>query len=105
MPGMDHVRFMPDFRRKPVLDMTPDGQFVGPPPRPVWMTRLIAGAVLVAVAAGCIALAALAFWLLLAAIPVAIVAGLVAWAGLRLQLWRARRGAGRSRAMFRPGPL
>jgi high-affinity Fe2+/Pb2+ permease len=94
---------MPDFRRKPVLDMTPDGQFVGPSPRPAWMVRLIAGAVLVAVAAGCIAIAALAFWVALALIPIAIVAGLVAWAGLRFQLWRARRGMGRNRAMFRSG--
>lgn len=94
---------MSDFRRKPVLDMTPDGQFVGPPPRPTWMTRLIAGAVLLAVAAGCVAVAALTFWVALALIPVAIVAGLVAWGAFRFQLWRMRKQMGRNRAVFRPG--
>ncbi|MGC8468678.1 MAG: hypothetical protein ACP5NI_02120 [Acetobacteraceae bacterium] len=64
------------------LDLTPDGEF-RTPPAPSWSTRLLRAAILVAVVAGGLALAALALWFALLLIPVAIVAGLIAWAMLR----------------------
>ena len=74
------------------LDMTPDGQFRKPPGVPI-STRIIAGAVLLAVVAGGLAFAALALWLALALIPVAIVAVLVVVATIRFKMWQARRRA------------
>lgn len=74
------------------LDMTPDGRFRAPPRVPV-STRIIAGAVLLAVVATGLAFAALAFWVFLMLIPVAIVAVVVAVGMIRFKLWRARRGS------------
>ena len=72
--------------------MTPDGRFRAPPRVPV-STRIIAGAVLLAVVAAGLAFAALALWVALALIPVAIVAAVVAVATFRFRVWRARRRA------------
>jgi fatty acid desaturase len=86
------VRFGEWGRKQPPdLEMTADGVFVERRPPPPWLVRVIAVAILVAVIAGAIALAALALWFALILIPVAIVAVLIAWAGFRFQLWRARR--------------
>ena len=74
------------------LDMTPDGRFRAPP-RMAVSTRIIAGAVLLAVVAAGLALAALALWVALALIPIAIVAVVVAVVTIRFKLWRARRRA------------
>lgn len=74
------------------IDMTPDGEFRTPPRTPV-STRIIAGAVLLAVVAGGIAFAALALWVALTLIPVVLGAILVAVGMIRFQLWRARRAA------------
>jgi hypothetical protein len=73
------------------LDMTLDGEFRKPPRVPV-STRIIAGAVLVAVIAGGLAFAALALWVALAMIPVLLIAVVVAVATIRFKIWRARRG-------------
>ncbi len=73
--------------------MTPDGQFRTPPRRNPIATRIIAGAVLVAVAATGVALAALALWVALTLIPVILAAVLIAVLTIRFQLWRARRNA------------
>lgn len=82
--------------------MTPDGQFVGPRPTR-WTGRVAAWAILVAAMAVAIAVGAFAFWVMLTLIPVAIIAGLVAWIALRFQLWRAgRRSVGGERGPFRP---
>ena len=78
------------------LDMTPDGRFREPPRLPV-STRIIAGAVLLAVVATGLAFAALAFWVFLLLIPVAIVAVVVAVVMIRFKLWRARRRGSASR--------
>ncbi len=77
------------------IDMTPDGQFRAPPRLPI-STRIIAGAVLVAIIAAGLAFAAFALWIALALIPVAIVAVLVAVAAFRFKLWQARRRAAAS---------
>jgi hypothetical protein len=46
--------------------------------------------------AAALAVAALALWFALILIPVAIVAGLIAWLSFRYRLWRARRDDWRS---------
>ncbi len=74
------------------LDMTPDGRFTTPPRAPI-STRIIAGAVLLAVVAGGLAFAALALWVALLLIPVVIVAVLVAVITIRFKMWQARRRA------------
>jgi len=90
-----------------LIDMFPDGRFrptglppggpFGPSPLGARVFRL---AVIVAVVAGLLGAAFLAFWFALVLIPVAFIAGLVAWASLRFQLWRARRGGGGSVRRF-----
>jgi hypothetical protein len=80
----------------PTLDMTPEGEFRRPPRAPIGM-RIAAGAILVALLAGGIAAAALAFWLAVMLVPVIAGAILVGYLALRFQLWRARgsfRGSG-----------
>lgn len=74
----------------PLLDLTPEGEFRRPPVSP-WPMRLARWAILIAIVAGGLALAMLAFWLLLIMIPVAIAAGLVAYGALRFQHWRNSR--------------
>jgi predicted lysophospholipase L1 biosynthesis ABC-type transport system permease subunit len=83
-------------RSGPQLDMTPDGQFVGPRP-PTAVEKLLRYAIIVAVIAGLAALAALALWLALVLIPIALAAALVAYAVFRWRVWRMSRAAhGRS---------
>ncbi len=78
-----------------------NGEYVAAP-GPVWPLKLGVAAILAAVVLGGVALAALALWVALLLIPVAIVAGLVGWAALRFQLWRAQgRGAGQDGRAFR----
>ena len=72
--------------------MTPDGQFRTPYRSP-FTTQIFAGAVLVAVVAGGLALAAFALWIALLLVPVAIVAIAFAVLVLRFKLWQARRNA------------
>jgi uncharacterized membrane protein len=83
------LRFSYRAERSPVLDMTPDGRFRAPPARPGALTQIGLIAFAVALLAGGLAIAALALWFALAIIPVAIAAGLVAYAIFRFQLWRA----------------
>jgi hypothetical protein len=74
----------------PLLDLTPDGQF-RQPARPPWATRVAAWALVVALIAGGLAGAAVALWLALTLIPIALVAGLVAYGAFRFNLWRTGR--------------
>jgi hypothetical protein len=69
--------------------MSPDGSFRGPA-RPPLTARVGGVALLLAAVAGAAGLAALALWLALALIPIALGAALVAWAAFRFQVWRAR---------------
>ncbi len=80
-------------RSGPQLDMTPDGQFVELPPETA-SEKLFRYGVAVAVLAGMAAMAALALWLALALIPVAIVGGLIAYGAFRWRMWRLGRSAG-----------
>ena len=78
------------------IDMTPDGRFRAPPPAPI-SGKIMRVALLVAVVATAGTLAALAFWLALTLIPIAIGAGLVAYGVIRYRMWKA------SVSLRRPG--
>jgi hypothetical protein len=82
------------------LDMTPDGQFRRKPGLP-FMERIFLGAVIVAVVAGGFALSALAFWLALFLLPVALVAGVIAWGVLKMMSTRRSPSVGGQRDPFR----
>lgn len=89
--------------RPPQIDMTPDGRFRDPPAVPL-ATRIARTAIVVAALAGVVAVLILMLWFALALIPIAIGAGLVAWAAIRFQLWRMRRATASSgaRSVWRP---
>ena len=78
-----------------------DGRFRAPARAP-WPMRIAGIALVVAVLAGALVVAVLALWLLAALIPVVVVAGVVAWAAISWQRWRATQGYGRRRNLFRP---
>ena len=89
-------------RTRPVIDMTLEGEFADPP-SPTPGERVFGVAVLVAVVAGALALAALAFYVALLLIPVAFAAGVIAYGAYRWRLWRAQRDSiGGQRDLFRP---
>ena len=88
-------------RYPPELDMLPDGSFRRPP-RPPIATRIFIWAAVVAAIVGALAVASFALWFALILLPVALIAGVVAWAALRFQLWRAGRGAASRRDVWRP---
>jgi hypothetical protein len=78
------------------IDMTPSGEFVSPPPRPaaaasIWPLKLAFGAATVAVVAGAVALAAIFLWVASVLIPIAVVAGALAYGAFRFQQWRNHR--------------
>ncbi len=80
-------------QRRIILDMTPEGEFRGPA-RPSLSSRIAVGAIIVAVAAGLAATAALAFWVGVMLLPVALIAAGVAYLAVRFQLWRGGRSGG-----------
>jgi len=88
-------------RVPPQIDVYLDGRFQMPR-RPSWPMRIAGIAVVVAVLAGALVVAALALWLVAALIPVVVVAGVVAWAAITWQRWRAGRAYGRRQDLFRP---
>ena len=67
------------------IDMTPGGDFVAPPARATWPLRLGLGAAIVAVVAGAVTVAAVFLWIASVMLPVALVAGAIAYAAFRLQ--------------------
>lgn len=90
------------MNRRPVLDMTPEGEFRDPP-RPSGLNALLARlsgvAILVALAAGGLLLVALAIFFIGLLLPVAIGAAVIA----SVTMWWRRR---RMRAMgIEPGPF
>jgi hypothetical protein len=109
VPRMRFIyRYRSDDHR--TLDMTPDGQFRRQPGRAglpgqrglPFMQRVFLGAVIVAAVAGGFALSALAFWLAMFLLPVALVAGLVAWGMLKMMsAARRSQSVGGQRDPFR----
>jgi len=75
--------------RPPEIELLPDGSYR--PRRPQIAARIFAWAMVIAVAAGALAVAAFALWFALILIPVVVAAGLIAWLAFRYQLWRARQ--------------
>jgi len=89
------------IQRPPELDMTIDGEFVSPPKSPV-STRIMVWAIVIAIIAGGLSLAALALWVALIILPVALGAAVIAWAMFRYRMWRAQRSVGGQRNLWRP---
>ncbi|HET8997621.1 MAG TPA: hypothetical protein VFN42_13210 [Acetobacteraceae bacterium] len=87
-------------RQVPQLDMLPDGTF-RQPARPPILTRVFFWASVVAVIAGGLAIAAFLLWIALILVPVALLAGLIAWLAFRFQLWRRPGLAARQRDLWR----
>lgn len=81
------------------IDMTPEGEFVLPPQpatgASTWAVRLGFGAAVIAALAGALAVAAVFLWVASIMIPVAVIAGLIAYGAFRFQLWRGRRSLSR----------
>jgi hypothetical protein len=88
-------------RRPPELDMTVDGEFVSPPKAPI-SSRILMWAVVIAIVAGALSMAALALWVALLILPVALGAAVVAWAVFRYRIWRAQRSMAGQRNVWRP---
>ena len=88
-------------RRPPEVAMTLDGEFVSPPTAPI-TSRILMWAVVIAIIAGGLSLAAFALWLALLILPVALGAGIIAWAMFRYRMWRAQRAMAGQRAVWRP---
>jgi hypothetical protein len=78
---------MPD-RYRLEIDMRPDGGF-SEPAKPPLAARIFFWAILVATITGAVVIAALALWVALALIPLAIGAAIVAYLAFRFQLWRS----------------
>lgn len=81
--------------------MTIEGEFVSPPKAPV-SARIMVWAIVVAVIAGGLSLAALALWVALIILPVALGAAVIAWALFRYRMWRGQRSFGGQRNLWRP---
>jgi hypothetical protein len=90
-----------DQRRPPELDMTINGEFVSPPRAPI-SSRIFMWAIVIAVVAGALSFAALALWVALLILPVAVGAAVVAWAIFRYRVWRMQRSMSGQRAVWRP---
>jgi hypothetical protein len=86
--------------RRPVLDMTPDGEFRAPV-GPKLSTRIIGLAIVVAVIAAAVSVAAFALWIALLLIPVFLLAVVVAVGMLRFKIWQAQRRRGYGQAVRR----
>jgi fatty acid desaturase len=76
-------------RRPPEIELLPDGSYRSR--RPPVAARIFAWAVVIAIAAGALAVAAFALWFALILIPVVVAAALIAWLAFRYQLWRTRQ--------------
>ena len=90
---LNYVEIMREHRPTE-LEMNLKGEFVSPP-KPPLLARVMVWAIAVAVLAGALVVAALALWLALIMLPVAIGAALVAYGIWRYRMWR-RRSALRS---------
>ena len=90
-------------REPPELEMTLEGEFVSSPTPPL-STRIMFWAIVVAVIAGGFALAALALWVAMLVLPIAIGAAVVGYIMYRYRMWRARQVGGRRGQVWAPPP-
>ncbi len=76
--------------KPPILDMTAQGEFreAPRPPRLSVSARILRVAIIVAVLTAMVAFAALALWLALILIPVALAAAAIGWLAWRYRVWR-----------------
>lgn len=83
----DHVAPMRVYlsRDGKTIDMEPPSGL----PRPSLMDRIVFWAIVAAVIAGALVIAALAFWLAMFLLPIAIGAAIVAYLLFRFRLWQA----------------
>jgi hypothetical protein len=88
-------------RPPPELEMTVDGEFVSPPKVPI-SSRILLWAIVIAIVAGALSLAALALWVALLILPVALGAAGVAWVVFRYRVWRAQQVVAGQRGVWRP---
>lgn len=77
---------VPDNR---VLDMTPNGEFVRPPPRP-WFDRMIGWALGLAGLTVAILTIGLVLWFTLLLLPFLLLAGVIGYLALRWYIFRRR---------------
>jgi hypothetical protein len=87
------------FRQRPVIDMTPEGEFRGPTPTRAGLLDKLLGrvggiAALVTLVASGIVVAGLAIAFFAIALPIALLAGLIAFGSL---WWRMRRAGQQGR--------
>jgi hypothetical protein len=73
------------------IDMTPAGEILPRQSGLSWPVRIGIAAGLVALLAGVASAAAIFLWLASLLLPVALVAGAVAYGAFRLQLWHSRQ--------------
>jgi hypothetical protein len=85
---------MPPRFEPPPIEMTLTGEFRDPPSAPI-AAKVGGIALIVAVLATAGAVALLALWFALAMIPIALGAGLIAYAAMRFQRWRGQGPFGR----------
>lgn len=71
------------------LDMTPDGEFVTPPPRP-WTDRMIGWALRLAGLTVAILIIGLLLWFALLLLPFLLLAGVIGYLALRWYIFRRR---------------
>jgi hypothetical protein len=90
-----------DKKPPPELEMTLEGEFVSPPTPPL-STRILFWAVVIAAIAGAVCIAALALWVALSVLPIALGALAVAYVVYRYRLWRAGISVGRQPDLWRP---
>lgn len=88
-------------QRPPDLDINLRGEFVEPP-RPPIASRIMLWAIVVAVLAGALSIAAVALWLAMIILPVAVGAGVVAYGLYRFQAWRTGASISGQRNLWRP---
>lgn len=104
-----HLERRPDSRQitamssknPPELDMTIEGNFVAPDKQP-FINRVMVWAIIIAVVAGAVCIAAFALAVALWLLPVALGAGVVAYAMVQYRIWRARKAFGRQQGVWRP---
>ncbi len=81
--------------------MTLNGEFVSPPKAPL-SSRIMVWAIIIAVIAGGLTMAALALWVAMIILPIAIAAAVIAWAMFRYRMWRAGQSFGGQRHVWDP---